>query len=44
MQRDPEDIKKDFTEEELSNKSFHPKAQYTNSITRYLIGGLLNGK
>lgn len=30
MQRDPRDIKKDFTEEELSNKSFHPKAQYTN--------------
>lgn len=30
MQRDPKDIKKDFTEEELSNKSFHPKARYTN--------------
>ena len=30
MQRDPKDIKKDFTEEELSNKSFHPKAQYTH--------------
>lgn len=30
MQRDPKDIKKDFTEEELSNKSLHPKAQYTH--------------
>ena len=30
MQRDPEDIKKDFTVEELSNKSLHPKAQYTD--------------
>lgn len=30
MQRDPKDIKKDFTEEELSNKSLHPKAQYTD--------------
>ena len=30
MQRDPKDIKKDFTEEELSNKSLHPRAQYTD--------------
>jgi len=30
MQRDPEEIKGNLTEDDLRNENFHPKAQYTN--------------